>query len=52
MENKEDYYTGLSGITQRGHCKSWILYILKAVEVTSNIAYERLMILLQPGMLF
>jgi len=42
MENKEDYYTGLSGVTQRGNWKNWILYILKAVEVTSNITYGKI----------
>ncbi len=42
MENKEDYYSGLSGISQRGSWKSWLLYMLKAVEVTSNITYDKI----------
>jgi len=42
MEHKEDYYEGLSGITQRGNWKQWILYMLKAVEVTANITYQKI----------
>lgn len=42
MENKEDYYSGLSGITQRGSWKNWLLYMLKAVEVTSNLTYGKI----------
>ncbi|MET3981751.1 Fic family protein [Mucilaginibacter sp. UYP25] len=42
MENKEDYYSGLAGITQRGSWKSWLLYMLKAVEVTANLTYNKI----------
>lgn len=42
MDNKEDYYAGLAGITQRGSWKTWIMYILKAVEVTSNLTYDKI----------
>lgn len=42
MDHKEDYYAGLSGITQRGDWKAWLLYILKAVEVTSNITFDKI----------
>lgn len=42
VEHKEDYYTGLSGITQRGNWKDWLLFILKTVEVTSNITYDKI----------
>lgn len=42
MENKEDYYNGLSGITQRADWKSWLLYMLKTVEVTANITYTKI----------
>ncbi len=42
MENKEDYYHLLAGITQRGDWKSWITYILKAVETTSNDTYYKI----------
>jgi Fic family protein len=42
MENKEDYYAGLAGITQRGSWKTWLLYMLKAVEVTANLTYYKI----------
>ncbi|HWW40266.1 Fic family protein [Pedobacter sp.] len=42
MDNKDDYYAGLSGITQRGSWKNWLIYMLKAVEVTSNITYNKI----------
>ncbi len=42
IDNKEDYYAGLSGITQRGSWKSWFLYMLKAIETTSNLTYDKI----------
>lgn len=42
MQNKEDYYACLAGITQRGEWKSWLLYMLKAVEATSNLTYDKI----------
>ena len=42
VENKEDYYAGLSGITQRGNWKDWLLYMLKTVEVTANLTYDKI----------
>lgn len=42
MDHKEDYYEGLMGVSQRGNWKSWILYMLKAVEETSHITYQKI----------
>lgn len=42
IDHKEDYYSGLSGITQRGSWKNWLMYMLKAVEVTSNITFDKI----------
>jgi Fic family protein len=42
IENKEDYYAGLAGISQRGSWKTWILYMLKAVEATANLTYDKI----------
>jgi Fic family protein len=36
IENKDDYYQLLSGVTQRQAWKPWILFMLKAVEQTSR----------------
>lgn len=35
--NKDDYYYRLSAVTQRGAWKEWILYMLDAVEKTSEL---------------
>ena len=35
IDNKDDYYFNLSGVTQRGDWTSWILYMLDAVEKTA-----------------
>lgn len=42
IDHKDAYYAGLAGITQRGSWKTWLLYMLKAVEVTSNITYDKI----------
>lgn len=42
MEHKDDYYAGLSGITQRGNWKGWLMFMLKAVEATSNLTYDKI----------
>lgn len=41
LEHKQDYYETLSGVSQRGDWKSWILYILKAVEWTSQLTLRK-----------
>ena len=33
---------GLMGITQRGDWETWVLYMLKALEVTSHITYNKI----------
>lgn len=42
MDNKEDYYACLSGISQKGSWKNWLLFMLKAVEVTANLTYNKI----------
>lgn len=42
LDHKEDYYSGLAGITQRGSWQNWLLYILKAIEVTSNLTFNKI----------
>jgi Fic family protein len=42
MDQKEEYYAGLSGITQRGDWKTWLRFILKAVEITANLTYNKI----------
>lgn len=42
IDHKEDYYHGLAGISQRGDWQTWLIYMLKAVEVTANITYYKI----------
>jgi Fic family protein len=42
MDNREEYYEGLMGVTGRGDWKNWLLYMLRAVEKTSNITYQKI----------
>lgn len=42
MEHKEAYYDGLAGVSQRGNWKNWILYMLKAVEETAILTYNKI----------
>lgn len=38
--NKDDYYHHLSGVTQRGAWKPWLLYMLDAVEKTAELTNQ------------
>jgi len=40
LKTKADYYHHLSGVTQRGDWKSWIIYMLEVVEKTSWMTFE------------
>jgi Fic family protein len=42
LDHKNDYYSGLMGVSQRGDWKSWILFMLRAVEYTSNITFHKI----------
>jgi Fic family protein len=40
IQNKNEYYYNLAGVTQRSAWKNWILYMLDAVESTSMITND------------
>ncbi|MFN0050415.1 MAG: Fic family protein [Cytophagales bacterium] len=42
IDNKDDYYANLAGVSQRGDWKSWIMYMLTAVEVTARLTYDKI----------
>jgi Fic family protein len=42
LENKDQYYSGLMGVSQRGDWRSWLLYMLRAVETTSAVTYHKI----------
>lgn len=42
IDNKNDYYSLLAGVTQRAFWERWILFMLKAVEVTANLTFNKI----------
>lgn len=42
LDHKEDYYSGLMKISQRGNWKDWLLFMLRAIEHTSNLTYDKI----------
>lgn len=41
-EHKDEYYGGLSGISQRGDWHTWLMFMLKAIEITSLITFQKI----------
>lgn len=42
IDNKDEYYARLAGVSQRGDWKNWFLYMLKAIESTSKLTYQKI----------
>ncbi|MBT3423667.1 MAG: Fic family protein [Bacteroidetes bacterium] len=42
LDHKDDYYSSLRGISQGGNWKDWFLFILRAIEYTSNITFHKI----------
>lgn len=42
IDNKNDYYSLLASVTQRGKWEQWILFMLKAIEVTANLTFNKI----------
>ena len=42
LENKDDYYYALMGVSQRADWNNWILFMLRAVENTANITFHKI----------
>jgi len=42
LDHKDDYYAGLMGVSQRGNWKNWLLFMLRAIENTSNITFHKI----------
>jgi Fic family protein len=42
LDNREDYYSGLMGVSQRGDWLTWLKFMLKAVETTSILTYNKI----------
>jgi Fic family protein len=41
IDNKNEYYRNLQNVSQNGSWKDWIIFMLRAVEVTSNLTYRK-----------
>lgn len=41
INNKQEYYDTLAGVSQRGDWESWLLYMLRAVESTARLTYQK-----------
>ncbi len=41
LDHKNDYYSGLQGISQRGNWKEWFMFMMRAIEYTSNITFHK-----------
>ena len=42
LDHKDDYYAGLMGVSQRGNWTGWLLFMLRAIEHTSNITFHKI----------
>ncbi len=42
LDNKDYYYSGLMGVSQRGAWKDWLLFMMRAIESTSNITFYKI----------
>ena len=42
LDHKDDYYSGLMDISQRGNWKNWLLFMLRAIENTSNNTFNKI----------
>ncbi len=42
LDHKDDYYSGLMGVSQRGNWKDWLLFMMRAIENTSNITFHKI----------
>lgn len=41
LDHKEAYYSSLAGISQRGNWRDWLLFMLRAIESTSNFTFSK-----------
>jgi Fic family protein len=42
LDNKNEYYSGLMGVSQRGDWKNWLLFMLRAIENTSEKTFNKI----------
>jgi len=42
LDHKNDYYSGLMGVSQRGNWKDWLMFMMRAIESTSDITFHKI----------
>ena len=42
IQHKSEYYSLIAGVTQRARWSEWILFILKAIESTANLTFNKI----------
>jgi Fic family protein len=42
LDHKDEYYSGLMGVSQRGNWKDWLLFMMRAIESTSDITFHKI----------
>jgi len=42
LDHRDDYYSGLMSVSQRGNWKDWLLFMMRAIENTSNITFHKI----------
>jgi Fic family protein len=42
LDHKDLYYSGLAGVSQRGDWKTWLCFMLQALEVTATDTYDKI----------
>ncbi len=42
LDNKNDYYSALMGVSQRGNWRKWLLFMMRAIESTSNNTFHKI----------
>jgi Fic family protein len=42
LDHKDDYYSGLMGVSLRGMWKNWLIFMLRAIENTSNNTFHKI----------
>lgn len=42
IDHKQDYYSLIAGVTQRGMWREWLLFMLRAVESTAHLTFDKI----------
>lgn len=42
LQHKDAYYGALAGVSQRADWQQWLLFMLKAVEATANLTFDKI----------